>query len=138
MSRKFFRTVVQVVVLTEDTPYEYASLEGLDYDITDGDAVGEVEVVESAEVTAKEMADLLRKVRSEPGFFRLDDEGNELDFDPEARDEWAVIHTPTGEEVMGELPSEGAAITWLHNAIASGNLQPANIDEYAIEKSEIS
>ena len=94
--RKFYKTVVQVTILSEE-PYIFDSSEneqsdamlcGIATDICSGPCVGDIKVIShDEEKTGKEMADLLYKAGSEPGFFQLDDEGNDdedYDEDEEA------------------------------------------------------
>jgi hypothetical protein len=75
--RKFYRHVIQVEVLSE---YKIA-MENMDLDnihqiITDGDCSGMVEVkIANQVVSEKEMAELLEKQGSDPGFFNLDKDG---------------------------------------------------------------
>ena len=76
---KFYRTVVQIEILSEE-PYECDDLEGIAYDITEGHCSGEIkDVVRNEEKTGKEMADLLISQGSDPGFFEIDAEGNDLE-----------------------------------------------------------
>lgn len=76
--RKYYVTTYVIKVLSEDehvenmTPYEVAEA------IDTGPCVGVTET-NSEEVTAERMASLLEEYGSEPGFFRLDEEGNEED-----------------------------------------------------------
>ena len=78
MRREFFKTVVQVVILSEDDPWD-GELSDLHQDVTDGDCSGAMIVKSSKEVTGLQMARLLRKQGSEPGFFRIDDKGKDID-----------------------------------------------------------
>lgn len=77
-NRKFYRTVISVEVLSEE-PYNPESLEGIAHDIIEGDCSGRWNVVSSKEVDGVEMAQLLYEQASEPAFFQLDDDGNDLD-----------------------------------------------------------
>lgn len=76
--RKFFKTEIAVVVLSEDVPIEFDSLKEVDNAITTGDCSGQYTVTSQKEVPAKEMVKLLAEQGSEPGFFRLDEDGNEV------------------------------------------------------------
>ena len=77
--RKFYRTVIQVEVLSEE-PYHCGNLKRIDQDISDGDCSGRLsEVVRNEVVDGPAMAKLLQAQGSDPGFFRLDDEGNDTD-----------------------------------------------------------
>ena len=77
-NRKFYKTMIIVEVLSEER-YSPESIEGIARDITEGDCVGDWDAETSEEVDGRRMADLLREVGSEPGFFQLDDEGNDID-----------------------------------------------------------
>lgn len=72
--RKFYKNVVSIVVLTEDGPWDHPDTSWLHYDITDGECVGYNFAVESVEVTADQMAELLGESGSDPSFFGLDEE----------------------------------------------------------------
>jgi hypothetical protein len=74
--RKFYRTVFTVEVLSEEEP-EAVSLEALAYQISDGEWSGVVEKGNSKKVNGKTMARLLEHQGSDPGFFRLDEDGND-------------------------------------------------------------
>lgn len=83
--RKFFRTVLEVEVLSED-PYDPTSkeLEDVATDITTGDCSGDVQVKVANEVLdGPAAAEALRKQGSDPGFFQLTDEGDDTYGDDE-------------------------------------------------------
>ncbi len=75
-SRKFFRTIVQVEVLSEDHPIKFDDLEDLNHGISQGDWSGKVEVVKSEPISAQRAAKLLMEQGSDPGFFQLDEKGD--------------------------------------------------------------
>lgn len=84
--RKFYKTIITIEVLSEDEPWR-GGLEALHYAITEGDcsaAFGDDYVVE---LTAEEVARELIAQGSDPEFFMLDDDGNDIednyDFDVE-------------------------------------------------------
>jgi len=80
MARKFYKTIIQVEVLSEDNPIgDYVDLADLAYEITDGECSGNVEVKEKIELTGKQAADALENQGSDPSFFRLDDDGNDVE-----------------------------------------------------------
>lgn len=84
--RKFYRHKVVVEVLSESPVVDdlLADLETLAYEIDEGDWSGQVEVVlNNEELDGKQMADCLRAQGSDPGFFRLCDDGSEQDEDEE-------------------------------------------------------
>lgn len=74
---KFYRTVYEVEILSEDKPATGLTLEEMAYAITD-DCSGAYEVTVTEEKTGPEMAQLLIAQGSEPEFFNLDALGNEL------------------------------------------------------------
>jgi len=83
--RKFFKTVYTVTVLSEDTPFE-GDLHELAEVVESGDCCGGY-VTTSVEITGKQAADGLCELASDPGFFQLDSEGNDLDDEEEREDE---------------------------------------------------
>jgi hypothetical protein len=77
-NRKFYRTVFQVEVLSEE-PYENNNLDTLYYDITEGHCSGKVtKIVHNEEKTGPEIAKLLEAQSSEPEFFQLTPEGEDI------------------------------------------------------------
>jgi hypothetical protein len=77
MAKKFYRTVMQVEILSEDEPYgEGVSLEEINYAITEGHCSGVIKCESSLEVTPKQMASLLIAQGSDPEFMQLDKNGN--------------------------------------------------------------
>jgi len=74
---KYFRTIVEVEILSEDEPWD-GEFEDLCRPL-DQDCSGHMVIKWNAEVTPKRMARLLTKQGSEPGFFQLDAAGNELE-----------------------------------------------------------
>jgi hypothetical protein len=80
MAKKFFRTTVKVVVLTEDAPLgeqEDLDLRVIAELIDSGPAVGTVDIQKVEALTGKQMANALNRAGSEPGFFQLTEEGKE-------------------------------------------------------------
>ena len=76
--RHFYRTVIEVEVLSED-PVDFGDLAGVHAAITDGECVGAWKVLKQGNVNPKQMVRLLKKAGSEPGFFQLNDEGEDVD-----------------------------------------------------------
>lgn len=79
MTRKFYRQVFTVEVLSEDVPLRCDNLSEIDYAITYGDRSGMVNETVCEEVTAEKMAQLLMDQGSDPEFFRIDEDGNDLE-----------------------------------------------------------
>ena len=76
----FHKTIVTVTVLSE-APLVYDDIGHLKRLIDWGSCVGTVEDTSREQITAKQCADALYAMGSEPGFFMLDDDGN-LTEDP--------------------------------------------------------
>ena len=78
--RKFWKTVITLEVLSEDEPIDDS--EGLleIYDeITYGACSGISNVVKQQQLTPKEAAEALIKQGSDPEFFGIDEDGNEVE-----------------------------------------------------------
>jgi hypothetical protein len=78
MGRKFYKSTITIEVLHEDPIDPNAALEDVAYQVTEGDWVGYNYKVDTKELSGKEAADELFNAGSDPGFFRLDEAGNEL------------------------------------------------------------
>ena len=78
-NRKFYKTAVTVTILSEEPLGRGVELDDIAHQITHGDWSGEVSIGSSREVTGRQMAALLTAQGSDPGFFRLDAEGNDAD-----------------------------------------------------------
>jgi hypothetical protein len=77
--RKFYRTVIQVEILSE-TPYpDGINLEQIHHDITEGDSSGKIStIVDNQILSGEQTAILLKDQGSDPSFFQLDNEGNDI------------------------------------------------------------
>lgn len=75
--RRFYKTTYIIEVLSEDQILLNLSLAELDHEMNEGSYVGRVKDVNSTTVNSKTMAELLSEFGSEPGFFMLDDKGNQ-------------------------------------------------------------
>jgi len=75
--RKFYRTTITVTVLSEE-PFDYDNLEGVHYAITEGECSGHYETTKSETLTAKQVAEALQAEGSDPEFFQLTDEGEDI------------------------------------------------------------
>ena len=78
--RKFYRAVIQVEVLSEQ-PFDgkAPNLDALHEAISSGDDSGAVKLVSEEVVDGKRMAELLKAQGSDPSFFQLDADGNNLE-----------------------------------------------------------
>lgn len=74
----FYRHTITLEILSE-SPQLPEDLEGIAYEINEGEDVGGPLVVNTQEISAKEMAASLYRVGSEPSFFELDDNGNKTE-----------------------------------------------------------
>jgi len=78
--RKFFKTVLKVEILSENKPIDDTlSLSEIAYEITEGGCSGKVETEMAVKLSGKEMAQALQAQASDPEFFQLDEEGNDLE-----------------------------------------------------------
>lgn len=77
--RKFYRSVYQVEVLSEEPLSEDLNLAEIFEEITTGDCSGIVtDLVSNYEIDGVTCAKLLKKQGSCPSFFRLTDKGSDL------------------------------------------------------------
>lgn len=76
--KKYHKTVFKVTVLSEE-PFEYDGIESIAYSITQGDCSGHTEEIKRQRLTGKQMAKELLNQGSDPEFFQLDKEGNEIE-----------------------------------------------------------
>lgn len=74
--RKFYKTTVEIEILTEDTPYDASSLENIGYDISSGDCSGTWKITKSKTLNGKQAAKALIAQGSDPEFFGIDSLGN--------------------------------------------------------------
>lgn len=94
--RTFYRTVLTLEVLSEEPLTGEESLSDIEYSIDVGSCSGKVETtVENEQVDGPRMAQLLLDQASDPDFFGLDKQGNDLD-DTEGED-----GEPTSREKNG-------------------------------------
>lgn len=78
MSREFYRTVIHVEVLSE-SPYVFTgNLCDVAADIVTGDCSGVARTVQEERCNGARMAQLLLAQGSDPEFFQLDENGNDL------------------------------------------------------------
>lgn len=77
--RKFYRTIIQVEVLSEKPLTGDENLEQIAHNIVEGDWSGQVDTVLREEVNGQDMANLLIGQASDPGFFRLTDSGDDVE-----------------------------------------------------------
>lgn len=80
MPRKFFKTVIQVTILSEDVPVgRDMRLHMIEHEITEGNCSGVKQVIEEKELTPREVTLALIEQDSDPEFFGLDEQGNEVE-----------------------------------------------------------
>lgn len=77
---KYYRTIIQVEVLSEDSPLTNVdSLHDVASAIDEGDCSGKVKITKVEELTGKQAAKALKAQGSDPEFFMLDDDGNPIE-----------------------------------------------------------
>jgi hypothetical protein len=122
--KKFYRTVVQVEILSE-SPYESSDLEQIAADTDTGGCSGMVtDVVRNEEVDGKKMAELLRAQGSDPGFFQIDEDGKSTEDDIEfervfiiaPKAEGDTMHLIVGTDAKGNLVDVVEADEYSHIA----------------------
>jgi len=74
-NRKFYKTIIQVEVLSEQ-PFEYNTLDDIARAIND-DCSGQTTTLSSEELDGKQAAEALMEQASDPAFFRLTEEGED-------------------------------------------------------------
>jgi len=77
--KKFYRSKVVVEIVSEEPLNPEMSLSDIHYYIDQGDGCGLKQDMEVREINAKEAVSTLKEFGSEPSFFGLNDEGEDLD-----------------------------------------------------------
>lgn len=78
-TKKYYKTVIQMEVLSEE-PIGDADMQTILHQTTDGDWSGKnTTIVQDEALSGKQMADALREQGSDPEFFQLDEDGNEIE-----------------------------------------------------------
>lgn len=113
MSRQFHRTIITVEVLSEE-PYEFDNIRQTYEDITNGDCSGSACVTSTEIVDGPKMAKLLLAQGSDPGFFRLDENGNNTDDESNDRAKCPECGIPTVPDHQ-ELTPENALCDKCYN-----------------------
>lgn len=77
-TRKFFRTVFTVEVLSEEPLPDGMTLEAIGEEITTGPSSGDITCLDgSVEIDGAKAAELLLRHGSDPGFFQLTEDGED-------------------------------------------------------------
>lgn len=77
--KKFYRSIIQVEVLSDRPLPKTIYLKDLEYEISEGDMVGKVTTSElNKQVSGKVMVKLLEDAGSSNDFFGLDEEGTQI------------------------------------------------------------
>ena len=80
--KKIYKSVLRVEILSEEPYPESVNLDTVSYDITDGHCSGMLEwESHNAELVGEEGAKALMNQGSDPEFFLMDEDGNELEDD---------------------------------------------------------
>lgn len=80
MSRKFYKSIVQIEVLSEDWPVGKLcgpDLKTITWAIKEGTLFGKTKILTETELSGKEMADALRNQGADPAEFMLNDNGED-------------------------------------------------------------
>jgi len=77
--RNFYKTVIQVEVLCEESPFEWDDLNSVAYAINSGECSGSVREISTNRLTGAEAAKALQAQGSGTEFFRLDADGNDVE-----------------------------------------------------------
>ena len=78
--REFYRTVIQVEILSEEPLNREMDLYEIANEITDGHSSGRVKTTVDNQVrSGKQMAKLLLEQGSDPEFFRLNEDGTDIE-----------------------------------------------------------
>lgn len=77
--RKFYKTVFEIEVLSEEPLSDELSLEDVAYEITEGGCSGVVNRKGHKVLNGKQAAKALIAQASDPGHFRLTDDGEDAD-----------------------------------------------------------
>ena len=79
MAKKIYKTIVQVEILS-DEPYIVGSIDDIARDISSGGESGYSEVIEDRiELSGKKAVKEIKKHGSDPEFFSMDEDGNEIE-----------------------------------------------------------
>lgn len=77
--RKFYRCVYKIEILSEEPIREDLDLQQINYIITEGECSGVVEAGEEQEVDGPAMAKMLMEQQSDPSFFGLSEDGEDIE-----------------------------------------------------------
>jgi len=81
--KKIYRSIISVEILSEDLVDDsfLTDLSSVNYEITSGDCSGEVKIQSINEVvTGEDAVKAVQAQGSSMDFFRMDEEGNEIEF----------------------------------------------------------
>ena len=76
--RKFYKSVFKIVVLSQDPLPEQIGLDWIQYEITEGHCSGHLLPYSEKEINGKTAAKELMKQASDPSFFNLTEDGEDL------------------------------------------------------------
>lgn len=79
MARKFYKTTFRIEVLSEGELPDFATLGRIEEAFTTGDCSGVWTEELTQPLTPREAAQALLDQGSDPGFFQLDDDGNDVE-----------------------------------------------------------
>ncbi len=96
MAKKIYRTVVRYEILSDEPTPTHMSLADIDYQTSEGHMSGaflDAEVF-NEELTGTQAAEHIKKQGSDPEFFQMDEEGNDISDE----DEGYAVLTPVWDE----------------------------------------
>ena len=80
--KKLYKSVLKVIIVSDEPYPDSVNLEQVNYDITEGHNSGILEwEYLNAEIVGAEAVKAMEEQGSDPEFFQMDDEGNELEED---------------------------------------------------------
>ena len=150
--RKFYRRVVTIEILSEDEPPEWEDLADLEYLMTEGHCSGRTDAGFAEEVTPAQMAKLLIAQGSDPEFFSLTEDGEDLSecngTFPPIRFSWKgtqgspdchyylTLGNRTWEKILMELTvyekeiTRGSALLGIKDTLLASDQQIAELKDY--------
>ncbi len=78
-NRQFYKIIYQVTVLADDTLSDNYTLNDIGFLINNGKCSGVTKQISHKTLDGKQIAEELQKQGSDPGFFQVDKNGNDLE-----------------------------------------------------------
>ena len=77
-TRKFYKKIITIEVISQDEPFDYSSIEEIGWAVVSGEHSGSIIKEVDVELNGKEVVVALIDQNSDPEFFGLDSDGNDL------------------------------------------------------------